>query len=249
MSNEIIINSATTVSSGGSIPANITATSIALGTNPAQSGPIRLAYGETIMGRNNINTTDLSLISSLGNLTTLGDTVSSNGLLNLAATGSTHYLARIGATDYLTVSNNELHFATNNYGIHTYVATGFIFLQGEELKLTNNFAQGTAIRVLPIYNGAAQVLFTNTTTSATIASEDNTTNSATAMVTTILGQNATGTTATGGDIVIGPGSGTTASGKLKISNATINTTPGIGAAKQLHIWINGAEYTIIATTV
>lgn len=67
-----------------------------------------------------------------------------------------------------------------------------------------------------------------------VTQADNTTNSVTGAKMSVIAQSATGTTSTGGDLEVGPGTGTSANGKLRLLNvATTTSAPGAGGAGAL----------------
>lgn len=81
-----------------------------------------------------------------------------------------------------------------------------------------NFQIGgsTGIVIVPAPTGAQQIQSVAGATSFTIKQNDNTTNSATAAALTIQAPNATGTSATGGDLNLTSGTGTAAGGNVNI---------------------------------
>lgn len=103
--------------------------------------------------------------------------------------------------------------------------------------------------------GSASILsvFGDGTASTIIKPKDTAVNSATGITLSVLGQSATGTTTTGGDLTIGGGTGTTTSGAVNFVNqtlaATANTVAG-GAAipalcKYLPVKIGGALFKLV----
>jgi hypothetical protein len=61
--NTLVSVGAAVAGAGGGVPADIVATTLALGTNPALTGIIRLSNNQIIKARNSTNTGDLDLIA------------------------------------------------------------------------------------------------------------------------------------------------------------------------------------------
>jgi hypothetical protein len=84
-----------------------------------------------------------------------------------------------------------------------------------------------ALRVTPISAGTTTVQFASTVTAATITQADLTTNSGTGATLTVQAQNETGTTSTGGNLVLGAGNGTTTAGNVLIQNGGTTTASAV----------------------
>lgn len=86
---------------------------------------------------------------------------------------------------------------------------------GAGLYITNNISN-EALRITPVYNGVTESRYGINVTEAKWYFDDNITNSATGGKSIFRGQNATGTSATGGAVEIGGGAGTATYGETKI---------------------------------
>jgi hypothetical protein len=73
------------------------------------------------------------------------------------------------------------------------------------------------------YNGV-NILWTSTSPSPSISQANDTTNGDTAQNLTISAQNATGTTSTGGNLLLSPGTGTSANGNIQLQSAITQQT-------------------------
>lgn len=95
----------------------------------------------------------------------------------------------------------------------------------EGLCITDNAVSGFGLRIKPVYNGTTVIQFEDTVTAAAIKQSDKTTNGGTGAPLTIQAQNETGTTSTGGALVLQSGTGTAAPGDVLIKSGatTIGT--------------------------
>lgn len=80
----------------------------------------------------------------------------------------------------------------------------------------------TAIQITPAYNGSGSVAFVNTMTDVSILQSATSTNSATGANFIVQAQNATGTTSTGGALILRSGSGTSTDGYVKLQTASVD---------------------------
>ena len=92
-----------------------------------------------------------------------------------------------------------------------------LYLQAtSSIALSNKSGTPSVVISTNAPTGASTMLWVATVTSALIGLSDNATNSATGATITLRGQNATGTTAIGGDAVLQSGTGTSRYGEAKI---------------------------------
>lgn len=114
-----------------------------------------------------------------------------------------------------------------NIGI---IAGGSVFYQAAGAHV---FCIGNGIetmRYTPVNGGANVMQFATGNTSNTISQADNTSSSATGATMKLQAQNATGTAAFGGELQLGPGTGTSTNGKLNLINMITGTTVGAAGA-------------------
>lgn len=187
-------------------------TAVSTGATTAATGMFRGAntVAPVLTARNGGNTADINLVShGASDALTFGDATNA------------------GATTFTSGAGDCVLSTGNGVIVYMAFASGNVYVSGTSLvTFSTNFVSGTGVDIVPIYNGAAQVRFGNLVTSAKLSIADNTVNSTTGVVLSVLGQNSTGTTATGGDLAIGPGTGTTANGKLALTNIITGSTVG-----------------------
>jgi hypothetical protein len=179
------------------------------------------------LGRNNTSTNALINFPGSGEITT-----SVGGGLFLNTTTIRYGIS--GNTTIIQPVNNTTNGATGDQTIFSAMACTGTTSTGGALSLRSG--NGTTVAGdVTIINGAS----TNTTFSSTgvtfsmqtvqfvanqtnciIKQADNTTNSATAATLTVRAANATGTTSTGGDLIVASGTGTTANGNVKINSGS-----------------------------
>lgn len=120
------------------------------------------------------------------------------------------------------------------------------FTAGGDLTGSSSSQQVVALTgsagTLPIASTAAILEWTNATTNPTLHQADNTTNSATAQSLAIQAQNATGTTSTGGNLILESGTGTSSNGSVVIktgANDTLTITDTVTTIKTIATVQNG----------
>lgn len=162
---------------------------------------------------------------------------------NTAATGALR-LANAGAIVGRNVANsadgNIVSFGASDtliFGQSTVVAdmTFDVKTSGSFVWRINSavfFTVSTGANGLRL--GQPSLAFASTVSAPTIKVDTSSNNGATGTKLTILGQVMSGTTSTGGDLELGPGSGTSANGALRLINLTTTTVaPAAGAGAAL----------------
>lgn len=229
---------------------------IAYGTEPAQSPTTLLTLAGDATGPSNANTVG-SLAGGLilasadaaqgagAALVFGGAGAASVGIVRIPYTAGTQIilnrrvasgLADAPILSVIGTSNLILGDSANQYAtLDIYaVNVALIGLNNNYFNSPNHvFSTYNGIetaRFSPVNSGANVFLFATTNASNTIKQADNVTNGATGAPTTIQAQNATGTTSTGGDLTLAPGTGTTSNGKLNFANAITGLTVGAAGA-------------------
>lgn len=110
----------------------------------------------------------------------------------------------------------------NGAGFIKITSGGAFTLSNGSMAFSNASGSGTGVTVTPTWNGAASIAFGVSVTSAKLSQADNVTNSATAAGMTVQAANATGTAATGGDLILTSGTGTTAAGTAHIQSGGVD---------------------------
>lgn len=179
------------------------------------------------LGRNNTTSSGLINFPGSGELTTSG-----GGSLSLNT--STIKYGISGSTTSIQPANNTTNGATGDQTIFSAMACTGTTSTGGALSLRSG--NGTTVAGdVTIINGVSTnttfsstsvtftmqtVQFTANQTNCIFKQADNTTNSATAATLTVRAANATGTTSTGGDLIVASGTGTTANGSVKINSGS-----------------------------
>jgi hypothetical protein len=208
--------------SEGSNLANFNSVNIATGGGTAAStGAIRLNNNNTIQFRNAANNADVQAlqvntsnqvvvgaasvsVSMPGSILTLGSTVPTTGAIRLPFDQRIYTQVSAGGSDVLLIG------CTNLVGYNGAIIIGNTLNPAIRCTVVNG-------RSLTFDSTATLSLASNGPGNSTINSGlDTNTASATGDSLTISGQNATGTTSTGGNLILKSGTGTTANGIVKI---------------------------------
>lgn len=169
--------------------ANITATTSFKTTGTvASTGVVRLAQAQHVMGRNSTNNGDRYVLS-FGYFTTTPVT----DAITLGGDGNC----------YMSLQGSSAYFGANTRLEFDYGGAARMELSGGALTLYGN-------------NSVTKIIKSGGASPFQIYHEDDTTNSATGQEVQLHGQNCTGTTTTGGAVVISSGTGTTANGAVKL---------------------------------
>lgn len=167
------------------------------------------------------------------------------GVQNLVGQGSKTYVD-FGASSGGMAASSQLISCSYGVGSDIYFFTN---------AGTCHFGQGGNLDVLTVTSivGLNTTAITVNTAAAsfTFKQSDNTTNSATAATWTIQAPNATGTTATGGRMIIKSGTGTTSDGELDIFVGAGATTGialhGSAGANNLNLFANSGTITCVSS--
>ena len=189
-------------------------------------------------------------------LVDLGTSVSSvSAKLRVLVSGSSvldMYQPSSGNTNIETVNTLNISSSSNLF----LLPTAFVSLQpGTDVYLNpgsgiTHFEKAGTEYLTSTMGTAASLQFTNSvSTSAAINFTDKSTNSGTGVSLTIAAQNETGTTSTGGDLILQAGTGTSTNGAININNVpSTTTTPSAGghalpasAAAFITVKVNGVS--------
>lgn len=240
-------------------------------SNQATSGSINFQNNTSILAfRNAANSADVIAFASnnandLGVGGTLGH-ASQCRVVQLNCTlaiqgfvSSTQTLGmQIASTDFISLGLNASNSGTirmsngTTQGVWFRNAANNGDIAAVTLDSSNNLNLGNG-NPLPvsIQTGTATVQWVNTVSSPTLKQADNTTNSATATNLTIQAQNATGTTAIGGNLVLTSGTGTSTNGNVNIQaggTTKLSITPSaLNIVGNESDWDNAATFNVLAT--
>lgn len=159
-------------------------------------------------------------------------TVSTSGLLvDTAVLSASNLPSLAGDVTGSITSNTVTKIRGNAAKVETLGAAndGYVFMwnngnsQWESTKYAGDITGNPGASVVSAISGSSPIAITpaalqwlNTTTTPSLKQADNTTNSATATSMTVQAQNATGTSATGGDLVLTSGTGTSVAGNVTV---------------------------------
>jgi hypothetical protein len=169
------------------------------GTAIATTGIMRVAKDFGIQARNAADTANIPLLLLDGsNNIQIGD-LTSTASVQIDAVNTVYLLATAGS------------------GVVAIEAATDVFLDGSTITI-RDASHATAITVTPLSTGATTIRAATGVTSFTINQADRTSASATGATTTIQAQNATGTTSTGGNLVLTSGTGTSTNGTVNVQS-------------------------------
>ena len=201
----------------GNYVAGVGANGITTGATPAATGAIALSNAQYVYARNAANSLDLRLLGTdASNNLNIGG-ASHPGTMNFNVGSSQSFAWGIDVATVATLSGTGLAVS----GVVT--ATSSVTAGATQASGTTISATG-----LTIGNAVAAPTISQTNESGT---------SQNGYALTIQAQNATGTTSTGGNLVLTSGTGTTAAGNLLLQ--TGGTTHGALSSTELNLWPGG----------
>ncbi len=195
----------------------VTATSLALGTDPADAGTLRMPNAGTIMFEASPAGTDVQALTlTTGEILQLGEDTNAVDVHLRAATSVEMYA---GGTLIAQVQAGELELASTK--AVDFAGDILITRQGANVFTASASAGTLYVAGTAMMSFSTQVFgFVSTVTNPVFRQGDDATNSATGDTLSIRAQDCTGTTTTGGALDIRPGTGTSTNGLGRLLNGS-----------------------------